>query len=453
MKRTLGKTLRLSATALGALALAGCASFSQDGGLSEVSSLAQARIGQPVTLQKPAVDQPSADVAQLLAQPLTVDAAVRVALLNNPGLKAALADLGVAESELVQSGRLGNPGFSFGRIGHGGEYEIERSVSFDLAGLLTMPARVKIEKRRFEQAKLSAAAQAVKLAADTRRAYFTAVAAAQSAAFSEQVRGAAEASSELATRMRRAGTWSTLDQARERAFYDDALTSHARARHEAVASREQLARLLGLWGEQLRFALPDRLPELPDAPREPANAERDALEQRLDVLQARRDAEATASSLGLTRSTRFLNVFELGYQNKSNAGQPRENGYEVALELPLFDWGGARVARAESLYMQSVHRTADVAVRARSQVREAYSGYRTAYDIARHYRDQVVPNRKLISDEVLLRYNGMLASVFELLSDARDQLDSVNASIEAQRDFWLAESELQSAIHGGSNQD
>jgi outer membrane protein TolC len=163
---------------------------------------------------------------------------------------------------------------------------------------------------------------------------------------------------------------------------------------------------------------------------------------------AKHDAQATASALGLSKSTRFINVLEAGYANKSQTGQPRQNGYEIALELPLFDWGSARTAKAEALYMQSVHRTADVAVRARSEVREAYSAYRTSYDVAKHYRDEVVPLRKKISDEVLLRYNGMLTGVFELLADAREQVGSVNASIEAQRDFWLAETDLQAAING-----
>ena len=98
--------------------------------------------------------------------------------------------------------------------------------------------------------------------------------------------------------------------------------------------------------------------------------------------------------------------------------------------------------------MQAVSRTADVAIRARSQVREAYSAYRTSYDLARHYQDEVVPLRKRISDEMLLRYNGMLVGVFELLADARAQINSVNAAIEAQRDYWLAETDLQAAING-----
>ena len=60
-------------------------------------------------------------------------------------------------------------------------------------------------------------------------------------------------------------------------------------------------------------------------------------------------------------------------------------------------------------------------VRARSEVREAYGAYRTAFDLARHYRDEIVPLRKRISDENVLRYNGMLISVFELLADARSR--------------------------------
>lgn len=438
-----------TAVGLSTLLLAGCASFSSDGGFGDVSSLTQNRVGQAVHFTKGSDND--AQVQALLGKPLSVDAAVQIALLNSPALKTSFAELGAAEADFVQAGRMRNPSFTFGRVSGGGDAEIDRSVMFDIAGLLTLPVRTKIEKRRFEQVKLLTAARAVQLAHETRRAYFTAVAAAQSAAFAEQVSNAADASSELAERMAKVGNWSKLDQARERAFYQDAVTQLARTKHEALASREQLVRLLGLWGAQQEFVLPDRLPDLPAQPQEIKNAEAQAMAQRLDVLAARRDSESTASALGLTKATAFINVFDAGYQNKSTPGLPRENGYEISLELPIFDWGGARVAKAESLYMQSVYRTTDIAVKARSEVREAYSAYRTTYDIARHYRDDVVPLRKKISDEVMLRYNGMLASVFELLADSREQLASVNTAIETQRDFWIADNKLQTAINGGAN--
>jgi len=442
---------RPAAMSLAVIALSGCASFSPDGGLDAVSSMTRERIGQPVRLSKDAaVDE--AELDALLGKPLSADSAVRIALINNRGLKASLAELGMAEADLVQAGRLTNPALSFGRISGGGQAEIDRSVMFDLAGLLTMPARRGIERRRFEQAKLLAAAQAVQLAADTRRAYFMAVSAQQTARFMEQVSRSAEASAELAQRMAQAGNWSKLDQARERAFYNDAMTQSARARHGAVAAREQLIRRLGLEGRQAAFTLPERLPDLPAAAKDMNDAEAQAMSQRLDVQLARRAAEASADALGLSKATGFINVLDAGYANKSMTGTPTEHGYQVTLELPIFNWGGARTARAEAQYMQAVHRTADAALRARSEVREAYSAYRSTYELARRYRDDVVPLRKQISDEVLLRYNGMLASVFELLADSREQIASVNAAIEAQRDFWIAETDLQSAINGsGSN--
>lgn len=443
----------IRAAVVAALAtLAGCATVPSDGGTGAAATYAAERIGQaaPLSMEAPS-DATAREVQSLLQQPLTPDSAVRIALLNSPSLKASLAELGMTAADVAQAGRLRNPGIGFGRVRGGGDTDIDRSVTFDIAGLLTLPARGNIARRQLERAQLAAAGQAVQLAHETRSAWYTAVAAAQSADFAGQVREAAEAGALLADRMRKSGNWSRLDQARERAFYDDAITRQARTSHEALAAREHLARLLGLEHSDT-MQLPDRLPDLPASVQEPRQAERDALERRLDVLAARREAESVAADLGLTKATRFINVFDAGYANKSATGMPRQNGYEVSLELPLFDWGGARVARAEAQYLQAVHRTTEAALNARSDVRAAYSAYRTAYDIARHYRDNVVPQRKVIAEEVLLRYNGMLASVFELLADAREQLTSVNESIEAQRDFWIAETQLQAAQHGAGAQ-
>ncbi len=436
--------------ALSALTLSSCATFSSDGGLNTVSSITKERTGQTVRQTK--TDKDSADinatVNALLGKPLTPDSAVQVALLNNRGLQASLAELGIAESDLVQASRIRNPSFTFSRMREGHDVEIERSIMFDLVGLLTIPLRSNIERHRFEQAKLQAALRAVRLAADTRKTYFHALAAQQTAEYMEQVLTAAEASAELAQRMAKVGNWSKLDQAREQAFYAEAIAQVARARHNAAASREQLTRMLGLWGNQATFMLPERLPELPKMPQNIANIEAHAMQQRLDIQMEKRDAEATARALGLSQATGFINVLHAGYANRSETDTPRANGYEIELSLPLFDWGGARTAKAEAIYMQSVHRTADTAIRARSEVREAYSAYRTAYDVAKHYRDEIVPLRKKISDEMLLRYNGMLTGVFELLADARTQVNSVNAAIEAQRDYWLADTDLQMAING-----
>lgn len=445
--------MRLTAAASAALFLAGCASFSTDGGMGRVSDLTKERTGQAVSAQRSAAEAGAVDKRrdEILQQTLTPDSAVELALLNNRGLQASFSQLGIAESALVEAGRLRNPVLSFGRMAlGGGAVEIERSVMFDVLGLLTLPAAQKVQQRNFEQAQYQAAYEAVGVAAETRRAYFAAVAAQELVSYFRQVKEAADVSNDLAKRMVLAGNFSKLAQMREQAFYADATSGLARAQHDALAARERLTRLLGLSGEQVNFKLPERLPELPKAPVEPKDAEQTALDKRLDVLMAKRAMESTARSLGLTKATRFINALEVGYKNKSETGEHRTNGYEVELAVPLFDFGSVRTTRAQATYMKAMHRTAEVAVNAQSEVRESYSAYRTAYDLASHYRDEVVPLRKRISEENLLRYNGMLIGVFELLADSREQVRGVTDYVQALRDYWVAETNLQTALTGRS---
>jgi outer membrane protein TolC len=259
---------------------------------------------------------------------------------------------------------------------------------------------------------------------------------------------AAQASAELARRMAAVGNFNKLQQAREQAFYADAALSLARAQQQQRATRERLTRLLGLWGGQTSFQLPERLPELPPEPADQPDLESQALAQRLDVQGARLAAEQMAQNLGLTTATRFVNVLELGLMRNGSNEAPTQRGWEVSFELPIFDSGVARLARAEAVHLQAVHRAADIAVQARSEVREAYGTYRTAWDIARHHWVEIVPLHQRIAQENVLRYNGMLIGVFELLADTRVQILSVNAAIAALRDFWLAQADLQMALLG-----
>jgi len=438
---------------LAALLLGGCATFSEDGGTRNVDAALSAR---GVKQQAPWIrnDDDAArtgiQVRALLAQPLTADAAVQIALLNNRGLQAAYAELGIAEADLVQAGRLRNPGFSFGRLHRGEVVEYERAFIFDLLGLLTMPLRTQIGNERFRLAQGRITADILQVAADTRRAWAGAVAAQQSAAYAEQVRSAAEAAAELARRMTLAGNFSKLDQAREQAFYADATAQLSRARQNALAERERLTRLMGLWGEDTAYRLAERLPDPPPVLPAMTDIEQQALRQRLDVQGAMQDAASLASTLGLTKATGYFSLLEAKYIRNSESGEPRQTGYEIELRLPIFDFGTARNARAEHSYMQAVNRATDLAVRARSEVREAYGAWRTAHDLAKHYRDEVVPLRARISEETLLRYNGMLMSVFELLAESRQQVSAVINAIEAQRDFWIADATLHLAINGRS---
>ncbi|HDV8348572.1 TPA: TolC family protein [Burkholderia vietnamiensis] len=443
-------SIRLIAGAVALVVLAGCTTFSRDGGFNTVSTTASERLGKEALFVRTEQDRDA--VAQrtreLLGKPLAMDDAVQVALLNNAGLQASYAELGISEADLVQAGRLPNPGFSFSRTHWSDNFGITRTFSANVLAILTLPLATRIESRRFEQTKLETADAMLKVAADARRAYVSAVAAEQSAKYAEQVKDSAGAGAELAHRMQQAGNASRLDYAREQAFYADAATQVAKARQQAFAAREKLTRVMSVWGTATQYSLPERLPDLPKERPELKDLEVFAMQNRLDIQAARLRTQGVATSLGLSKATRFVNALEVGYLNNFETDKGHERGYEISVEIPIFDWGSAKVARAEALYMQSANKLAQTAVDARSEVRESYVAYVTNYDIARHYRDEVVPLRKTISDEMLLRYNGMLASAFDLLADSREQVNAVNGYIDALKDYWLAETDLQLALGG-----
>ena len=439
----------LAVAVLSAALLGGCASFSPDGGFDAIESATQSHIQKDVAWSR---DDASRSAAQaridaLLAKPLSADDAVQVALLNNPGLQAAFNTLGIAEADWVAAQRLPNPGLSIARKTRGTEVEMERTLYLNLAALLTMPMRSAIEQRLFEQTRRALVLDVLRLAAETRKAWVAAVAANQTAHYQQQAMEAAEAGAELARRMAQVGNWSKLKQAREQSFYADAGLAVARAGQAKLAARERLVRLMGLPNSG-QLQLPDRLPDLPATVPALPDVEQQAMDSRIDLQVMKQQAEALAKNLGLVRSTRFINVLELGIINNGSNEAPQQRGYEISFELPIFDWGESRVVAAESRYRQVLEQAREAAVNARSEVREAYAMQQGQYAIARHLRDEVVPLKQRISEENMLRYNGMLIGVFELLADARSQIASVNAAIEAQRDFWLADADLQMALVG-----
>jgi outer membrane protein, multidrug efflux system len=432
------------------LALAGCASVTAPDALRrDVEQLAAGRAGAPST---PAGET----LQQLLArQPLDADGAVRIALLNSPGLDGSLAALAISDSERVAAAQLPNPHFTFARLREGQTLELERMLSFNVLQLLTLPWRAQYANESLQMARLRAAQDVIRTAADTRKAWIQAVAARQAALYLRDAREAADAGAELARRMARVGNFSRLQQAREQSTLAEISAQLARAEQAAVAQREKLTRLMGLEGADASFTLPDRLPDLPAQLADAGDIEAQALQQRLDVRTARDEARYVAGSLGFTRATGFIDALTVGGVHNTTfddaAGtRDTKRGFELELPVPLFDWGQARTARAEATYMQSVARVREAGVRARSEAREAWHGWRTAYDLARHYRDEIVPLRKFILDETQLRYNGMLSSVWDLLAEARMHIGAVNDAIAAQRDFWIADTDLQTALTGTS---
>ena len=438
-----------------AMLLSACQTWSPDGGMSVVAGIAGGDLNKEVAALRSPEEAEAArtKVKALLRRQLTADAAVQVALLNNRGLQAAYNELGIAEAAMVQVSLPPNPIFSLSRVSTPIEVEVERQIVANVLALATLPARADIAADRFHQAQLRAALETLRVAAETRRAYYRAVAARELARFLDQAKSAAETASELAKRLGETGAMNKLDQAREHVFYAEITAQLAAARQRAASERERLIRQMGLWGRDLDFKLPDGLPAPPRRPMALPAIEREAVRRRVDLQMGRIELDALAKSYGLADATRFINLLEVAgiskTQREADGARGTGGGAAVEFQIPIFDGGEVRVRQAELTYQQAVNRLVEKAVNVRSEARDAYRTYRAAYDIAAHYRSEVLPLRQIISEETLLRYNAMMIDVFSLLAEARQRINANVAAIDAQRDFWLASVDLATAVGGG----
>ncbi|VTU31340.1 Outer membrane efflux protein [Variovorax sp. SRS16] len=449
----MSRVLCLTAGALAAVFLVGCASVGIDDALKETNSSASQFTGGKLELSRTKAQREAraALADKLLSEPLSEDGAVRLALANSPSVQALIAQSGADISSADQTGRLPNPVFTFERMRLNSELELDRLLSFGLVDLILLPQRLSISRSQAAQARIQLTGAVVDQVTQVKQAWVRAVAAQQSLQYAEQVNQSAEASAELARRMQLIGNFSKLQRARQQVFYADATTQLASARHAATASREALVRGLGLDDSQAaRLQLPERLPDLPKSPRDAREVATTASQQRLDVQLARAQLDVAGKSQGINLLSTFVDV-DAGVRHDTVFDSGTRNtrrGFEFDIRLPLFDWGSAQrdVMNAQTLAAANRY---DATVRsATSQLREDYSAYRTAYDIARHYRDEIVPLRQSMAEENVLRYNGMLIGVFELLAEARDQIVSVTHAIDAQQQFWLADSALAASVIG-----
>ena len=454
MKLRPPKLLPLTA-AIGVLLLAGCATVDVNQSIARANTDTSSFTKGGLSLAQSDEQRRSMrDAAEaLLTTPLSREDAVRLALVNSPSMQALLAQSWADAADASQSGRISNPILTLGRLRSPAELEVSRMLAFGLLDLLTLPQRQRVAQGRIEQNQLQLTANVIEQVTQVREAWVAAVAAAQSVQYAKQVNDSAEASAELARRMLAVGNFSKLQRARQQAFYADAAVQWASAAQLATANREALVRLLGLTDAQAALLqLPERLPELPNEPRAPEMVASAASSARLDVRMAQATLDGITRAQGINLIASFtdieLSVIRNTKTDRLDGQKAQYRGAEVALKLPIFDWGDLKRDASRAQALAAANRLEATVRAAGSSLRETYTAYRTAYDTARHYRDEIVPLRKLIADENVLRYNGMLIGVFELLADSRDQIASVSAAINAQKQFWLADAALQATIVG-----
>lgn len=436
-------------------ALSGCASFDFNQSIHQTNQRLSSFTESQLVLAQTQEQRETMNRAatELLKQPLTQTAAVQLALTNSPSFQVLLAQYWSSQANITQEGRLPNPIFTFERIRFVDEVEFGRLLAFGLLDLLTLPQRTHYAQQRNDKMQLQMAIEIVDLITQVRQSWVNAVAAQQNLKYAKQVLEAAQASSKLAQRLQERGNFSKLAAAQQRLFYADAITQWSVEQHHVVIAQEKLTRLLGLTEQQVQqFRLPEKLPELPLMMREPEEISQTLPAQRLDIQMAYLAYTAAVSAQGLNRIASLTDI-ELGVRHNTKFDHATDlktpgHGYEISVRLPLFDNGTLQREAMNAQTLAAVNQLEEIMRSVGSHVRENYSAYRTAYDIAKHYQNEVTALHKTITEESLLRYNGMLIGVFDLLREASAQIKSVKAAITAEQQFWLADAALQATLIG-----
>lgn len=385
----------------------------------------------------------------MLAKPLTADEAVQIALLNNRELQATYEDLGVAQADLVQAGLLKNPILNAAvEFTNGSGTKLQFSVVENFLDLLQIPLRKRIAQTALEGAKLRVTGEVLDLAGRVRGAFYEQQAAEQLLELRRSVSEATAASFDLAKRLHDAGNTTDLNFSTEQAQYEQAKLDLAVAETTVLTGRERLNVLMGLWGASTQWAVVQHLPDLPADEMPTDGIERSAVEHSLALALARGQVEVAARTLGIKRSFGLLPEAELGVSSEKEAHGPWEVGPAFSLPIPLFDQGQAAIAGARSELERARQRYYALAVEVRASARMTRINLLTARQRADYIRLVILPLRHRIVEQTQLQYNGMLVGAFQLLMAKQNEIEAGVQLVEAQRDYWLARTQVEQVASG-----
>lgn len=431
--------------ALVALVASGCAS--ENAPYQDVRKVVAARTGHDVRWSHLDGDgEARKAVREALSKPLTLETAVRLALLNDADLQAAFEQIGVARGSLLSAWRLPNPEADVAvRFRKHASATLDFSVTEDLSELVLLPLRVGVAHAELDAAKLEVAGRAMDLALRVRQAFYGYLADQQIVEFRRTVLEALEASASTAGALRHAGNITELDFANQTVLFDEARVNVASAETSLTASRQLLTALLGLWGTEAGFKVESRL----EAPGELALAdlETQAVKNSLDLALIRQRFSAAAKRSNLASASGVLPELRAGVTVEREDDEWSYGPLGV-VQVPLFYQGQGEVARARAEMRRQAQLLRARGVQVRSAARTLALRLAALRDRVEYFKNVLLPARERIVRETQLQYNAMSVSVFQLLVAKRDQIETARLYVEALRDYWTTRAEAEQLRSG-----
>lgn len=436
------------------LALTACASVSPQRGHDQVDAIVQERLDLSTGwgMGDPGAEAIAERLDSLLSEGLSRQRAVAIALLNNPTLQATYAGLGISQAEMVQAGLLANPvlagsvGFPIG--GDGGGVEYEASLVHALLDVFVLPLRKRVSRDQFIVDTLIVADQTISLATEASQTFVRYQAAERSLELHRVLLQAALAAAAEAEARYRAGNTTRLEADTERAAYEETRQTFAMAEIERIEAREELNRVLGLWGPRTNWDLAEPLQEMPAEDPPLDDLETLALRQRLDIDAARKQALLLHNAVSLARTSRYTGLVEVGIHLHQDPDGPRLFGPTLSLELPIFNQRQGTIARLESQRDQAERRLDALSIATRAAVRATGARLRGIRQRLEHQRTVLLPLRERIVDGTQLQYNAMQIGLSQLLAVRRQQAEAYRSYLDTLRDYWIVRAELERLVGG-----
>ncbi|MGI9385090.1 MAG: TolC family protein [Methyloligellaceae bacterium] len=433
-----------------AVPMAGCASVSPERPFAEVATTVEDRTGKRISWEGGPPSDPAARAAMagLLSRPLTAVTAVQVALLNNRGLQATYADLGIAQAELVQAGLPRNPVVD-GSItfSEDGATNLVFGGALKIIEIVRIPLKKRVARSQLEEAKLKVAAQVLGVAGETHLAFIEFQAQLQLIDLFSQVVRSTRASLEAAKSLREAGNITALEFETQNDEFVREKLGLAKAEAAAAVAREKLNVLMGLSGRATKWRSAKRLPDVPGRELGTGAVERRAIEKSLELAAARQKLITLAKTYRLTKAEAIIPDLEAGAEWERDDGE-EEKGPIFEVEVPIFDWGRARKAKARMEIVRARDEYTALAVKIRSAARLARAKLLTARKTTRYYQQSVLPqSRKLVTGSQR-QYNAMQLGVFQLIQAKRRQIQAGQQYVEALSDYWKARARFALLMQG-----
>ena len=415
-------------------------------GLLEVQEFIRNGSGQAIPISGVLSQEMTEKIDSLLLGQLTVDAAVKVALLNNPIIQVIYYDLEIAYADVIQAGILGNPtlsAFVLNSQEDTGKHT-EISIEQNVLDLLLLPLKKKLARAEYQQVKLQVGHAVLEIIKDTKTAFYVLQANRHMMTLQKDVLKAAEAAAELAERQYKAGNINTLDLASHQVALHDAQLKWMENEAELFSNRENLRKLLGLTGASQKLNIEADLSTLPSSAPDLSEVIQTALAQRLDLAVAQQELVILKKALFLARTEAVLDISG-SVVKESTPDEDAHVGPGIELDIPLFDRGQAQVARLKAQLSQSEKQIEVLKQEIRSEIRIIHNQIDTKRKAVEYYRDIIIPVHEDVVQASQKEYNFMLLGAYTLLEVKQDEINARRNYILTLRDYWILRTDLEHA--------